>query len=134
MSLTAPDTGLRLGDPSSFITAISQNNQLGVGSGRTPVGTNQATAAAINQNHPIWTATTVGSGVGVQLPLSNPGKVQFIANAGVNPLKVYTNVAETAATPKINATTGSTGVTVSNGVNAVFFCDTFGQWYMILSA
>lgn len=134
MSLTSPDTGLRLGDPSSFITAISQNNQLGVGSARTPVGTNQATAAAINQSHPIWTATTTGSGTGVQLPLSNPGKVQFVANAGANPLKVYTNIGETAATPKINATTGSTGVTVNNGVNAVFFCDTFGQWYMILSA
>lgn len=134
MALPLPDPGLRLDDAYTLIQAITQNNQLGVGPGRTPVGTNQATALAISQSHPIWTATTVGSGVGIQLPMSIPGKVQFIANGGANPLKVYTNTNETAASPKINATAGATGVTVNNGVNALFFCDVSGQWWMILTA
>lgn len=134
MSFPPTDTGLRLSDASSFITAISQFNALGVGPGRTAIGTNQATALIISQSHPIWEATTVAASTGIQLPLSNPGKVQFIANNGANPLQVYTNIAETAASPKINAVAGATGVTVTNGKNAVFFCSAFGQWYMILTA
>jgi hypothetical protein len=134
MSFPPTDTGLRLSDASSFITAISQFNSLGVGPARTPVGTNQATALAISQSHPIWEATTTGAGTGIQLPLSNPGKVQIIANAGANTLQVYTNVNETAASPKINATAGATGVGLTTGKNAIFFCTAFGQWYMILTA
>lgn len=134
MSLPLPDPGLRLDDAYSLVQAISQNNQLGVGAGRTAAGTNQATANALNQSHPIWEATTTASGTGIQLPLSNPGKVQFIANGGANTLTVYTNTNETAASPKINATAGATGVSLTTGQNAVFFCTTSGQWRMILTA
>lgn len=134
MALPLPDPGLRLDDAYSLVQAISQNNQLGVGPGRTAAGTNQATALIISQSHPIWTATTVASGTGIQLPMSVPGKVQFIANGGANTLQVYTNVNETAASPKINATAGATGVSLATGKNALFFCDVSGQWWMILTA
>lgn len=134
MSLPLPDPGLRLDDAYTLITAITQMNQGGVGAGRTTVGTSQATANALNQNHPIWEATTVASGTGIQLPMSSPGKVQFIANAGANTLTVYTNVNETAASPKINTTAGATGVTQTTGQSAIFFCATPGQWYRILTA
>lgn len=134
MALPTPDPGLRLDDAYSLVQAITQANQMGVRQANTAAGTNQATALSISNNHPIEEFTTAAASTGAMLPLSSPGKIQFIANNGANPMTIYTNLAETAASPKINTTAGATGVTLTNGKNAVFFCATPGQWYMILSA
>jgi len=127
-----PDTGLRLIDNSVAGAAIAQENNMFFLAGGTATGTTQATALVLSSQWTIAEFTTVTStAAGCQLPISFPGDRVYICNNGTSTLTVYTNVNETVASPKINATAGTTGVTQASGNNAMYVCMTSGQWYRI---
>lgn len=81
--------------------------------------------------------TVANSGDSVKLPPAVGGMTVFVANQGANPCQVFGSGIDT-----INNVATATGVSLTNGKNAVFFCiksanaaaATAGEWYMILSA
>lgn len=132
MAFPSVDAGLRIIDLGTLANAITAENELFTMAKQTASGTNQATAfPIISSNVCIFEVTTTPSGSGVALPISDPGDRYLIANNGLNTLTVYTNTLETAASPKINGTLGSTGVTQASGTNALYVCMTAGQFYRI---
>ena len=95
--------------------------------GKTATGTNQATAFAITGDAVEF--TTVASGTGANLPISDTAMEVVIINAGANNLTVYTNPEE-PGTPTINGTTGSSGVAQTHTPTiTIYICVTPGTWY-----
>lgn len=136
MPIPLPDTGARMYDYVALQNALGQENQIGFASSQIATGTNQATSLQIPGPTPLFELTTVASGTGVQLPVSSQGTRITIANNGLNPVTVYTNVNELNVNgpntvPRIGTTAGTTGVSVTNGTNAMFHCMTPGQWYKL---
>ena len=66
----------------------------------------------------------------VTLPAAKAGSMIAVRNAGAADATVFSN----GSGDFINATAGSTGVTLASGLNAIFFCaqDTF--WARVLTA
>lgn len=89
-----------------------------------PDGCNEVTVCATN-------------GDSVKLPPAVGGMTVFVANQGAATLQVYGSGIDT-----INNVATATGVSMTTGKNAVFFCiksansaaATAGEWYMVLSA
>ena len=131
MSFPQTDRGTRLLDQNALFGAIISENELYSFAKQTATGTNQATALVTPSTVAIVEITSTPSGSGIQLPLSDPGDRYFVANNGGATLTVYTSVNETVASPKINGTAGTTGVTQTNGTNAMYVCMSPGQWYRI---
>ena len=131
MAYAPTDTGQRLIDLNQIGVAISTENELFTTAAATATGTTQATAYQIGNLQTIVEFTTVAANTGCMLPLSSAGFRLYIANNGAQTLTIYTSNQETVASPKINGTSGATGVTQVAGNNACYWCATPGQWYRI---
>ena len=133
MSLGLSDPGDRLAPDRNIKLAVNSDNQMTFLLAQTATGTNQATALMIPSNVAGAEFTTVTSGTGAQLPLSQSGQRITIANGTTTTLTVYTNSGEVGAN-LINTTAGATGVTLTSGKSAIYTCFTKGTWYQTLSA
>lgn len=131
MALTVPDTGLRLADANAIANAINGDNQvLTLGAQNTGTGTTQATGYTILKGVGQVEFNTVTTGAAVNLPLSAPGMRIMISNNTNNAFNLFTNPLETG-TPKINQTTGTSGISFASNTNAALWCSTAGQWYRV---
>ena len=134
MTITIPDTGLRLADANSIITAINNLNQSSRKAALVATGTTQATALQLTSV--INIVGTTASGTGVNLPSSSgnastPFAICVVVNAGANTLKVY---GAQVTTETINGTAGATGVSQTTVQTALYVSGVAGAWFRLLSA
>lgn len=101
--------------------------QLPTSSGISAAGTTQGTATALVSD--ITQVSTVGSGQGVILPSSEPGKIFRVVNKGANALLVYP-----PSGSQINALAANAGFSLAVDAAQEFFCATTTIWYTLVSA
>lgn len=101
--------------------------QLPTSSGISAAGTTQGTATALVSD--ITQVSTVGSGQGVILPSSEPGKIFRVVNKGANALLVYPPTSS-----QINALATNAGFSLAVDAAQEFFCATTAIWYTLVSA
>lgn len=120
--LQVPSKGLRVGDIYSITTAHNQMQDYAV---QTVVAVGTTQANALQTVQPLVFINTSAASTGINLLKCNPGQVQHVTNQSGQTITAY---AFRGSTDTINATAGSTGVTMANNTAALFVCPVSGKW------
>lgn len=121
-TLKVPTPGLRLNDGSQVFSAHNQMNNYAPQS-VVAVGTTQATA--LQTINPLVFITTSSASTGINLLSCVAGQIQHVTNQSGQTIQAY---GKQGTTDTINATAGSTGVSISNNTAALFVCPVNGKW------
>lgn len=121
-TLKVPPSGVRMSDTSLVFNAHNQMSDYAAQS-VVAVGTTQATG--VQTVNPLVFVTTSSASTGINLLKCNPGQVQHVTNQSGQTITAY---AKQGTTDTINATAGSTGVTLTNNTAKLFVCPVSGKW------
>lgn len=123
-ALQVPAKGLRIADWYALATAHNQMNSHATQT-VVAVGTNQATA--VQTLNPLVFVNTSSASTGIALPQcsTNSGSLVHVTNASGQTITVY---GKNGTSDTINATAGSTGVTMTNNTAKLFVCSIAAKW------
>lgn len=125
-ALKIPSTGLRLTDWYALATAHNGMNNYSTQTALVAIGTTQATASQIVG--PLVFVTTSAASTGIALPAcsgTSSGSVVHVTNQSGQTITIY---GKNGTSDTINATAGSTGVTLANSAAKLLVCAVNGKW------
>lgn len=123
-ALQIPSKGLRLTDWYALATAHNGMNSYSTQT-VVAVGTTQATA--VQTTSPLVFINTSLASTGIALPQcsTNSGSIVHVTNASGQTITVY---GKSGTSDTINATAGSTGVTMATNTAKLFVCPVAAKW------
>lgn len=123
-ALQVPAKGLRLADWYALATAHNGMNSYQTQT-VVAVGTTQATA--VQTTSPLVFINTSSASTGIALPQcsTNSGSIVHVTNASGQTITVY---GKSGTSDTINATAGSTGVTMATNTAKLFVCPVAAKW------
>lgn len=123
-ALKVPNKGLQLTDWYALATAHNGMNSYSTQT-VVAVGTTQATA--VQTTSPLVFINTSSASTGIALPQcsTNSGSIVHVTNASGQTITVY---GKSGTSDTINATAGSTGVTMVTNTAKLFVCSIAAKW------